>query len=204
MLRDAQHRAEAVPTPSSEFGPELRRLRMSKGLSLASLGQAVYFTKGYLAKVERGQADPSLALATLCDRALGTEGRLVAALAHTPAGLSAVTSRPLVYTRPTTEPTVEQNVRVYVGPCSDIDSMWLPHEGADPRGLFRGNAAIADGLRRATELAERGGTEALDCFADLLQRAIAGGYLVVAHAPPPLVDFALPRDPGIPDASDLC
>ena len=63
-----------------EFGSELRRLRQSKGMSLASLGQAVYFTKGYLSKVENGRARPNPALAALCDRALGSGGALSALL----------------------------------------------------------------------------------------------------------------------------
>ncbi|UVS81557.1 MULTISPECIES: helix-turn-helix domain-containing protein [Actinokineospora] len=69
-----------------EFGEELRRLRQSKGMSLASLGAAVYFTKGYLSKVENGRARPNPALAALCDRALGADGALTALLERTRTG----------------------------------------------------------------------------------------------------------------------
>lgn len=67
-----------------EFGTELRKLRQSRGMSLAALGAAVYFTKGYLSKVENGRARPNRALAALCDRALGAGGELTALLGDPP------------------------------------------------------------------------------------------------------------------------
>lgn len=59
------------------FGPELRRLRVAAGLSLAALAERVHYTKGYLSKVETGQAPPNRPLATLCDAELDTGGRLL-------------------------------------------------------------------------------------------------------------------------------
>ncbi len=61
-----------------DFGEELRRRRISVGMSLTGLAAAVHFTKGYLSKVENGKARVNRELAKACDRALGADGELLA------------------------------------------------------------------------------------------------------------------------------
>jgi transcriptional regulator with XRE-family HTH domain len=58
------------------FGEELRRKRLTAGLSLAQLAQMVHYSKGQLSKVERGIKAPSGDLARLCDGALEAGGEL--------------------------------------------------------------------------------------------------------------------------------
>jgi transcriptional regulator with XRE-family HTH domain len=73
------------------FGPELRRVRLAAGLSLATLSARVHYSKGYLSKVENGSKAAGRELAALCDAALGTEGRLagtVGAVVREPAAPS--------------------------------------------------------------------------------------------------------------------
>lgn len=72
-----------MPEPASEFGEELRRLRLRAGLSLTALSGAVHYSKAQLSKVERGLKAPSRDLVRLCDAALGAEGALVALSART-------------------------------------------------------------------------------------------------------------------------
>jgi transcriptional regulator with XRE-family HTH domain len=64
------------------FGEELRRKRITAGVSLAQLAQMVHYSKGQLSKVERGIKTPSRDLARLCDAALEADGEL-ASLAST-------------------------------------------------------------------------------------------------------------------------
>lgn len=42
----------------AEFGAQLRRRREAAGLSLTELASLTHFTKGYLSKIETGQARP--------------------------------------------------------------------------------------------------------------------------------------------------
>jgi transcriptional regulator with XRE-family HTH domain len=58
------------------FGEELRRKRLTAGLSLAQLAQMVHYSKGQLSKVERGIKAPSGDLARLCDAAFEADGEL--------------------------------------------------------------------------------------------------------------------------------
>jgi len=58
------------------FGEELRRRRLTAGLSLSKLAESVHYSKGQLSKVERGIKAPSRELARLCDTALQAEGQL--------------------------------------------------------------------------------------------------------------------------------
>lgn len=60
-----------------EFGDELRRRRVTACLSLRDLACLVHYSRGYLSKVETGQATASIELARLCDSALGSGGALV-------------------------------------------------------------------------------------------------------------------------------
>lgn len=59
------------------FGEELRRKRLTTGLSLAQLALIVHYSKAQLSKVERGINTPSRDLARLCDAALEANGELV-------------------------------------------------------------------------------------------------------------------------------
>ncbi|WP_091627355.1 tetratricopeptide repeat protein [Amycolatopsis saalfeldensis] len=65
----------------ADFGTELRRRRMSAGISLTAFAAAVHFTKGYLSKVETGKARVNRELAKACDRALDARGELLAVFA---------------------------------------------------------------------------------------------------------------------------
>jgi helix-turn-helix protein len=58
------------------FGEELRKRRLSAGLSLAALADRVFYTKGYLSKVENGLKPPTADLAARCDAALDAGGAL--------------------------------------------------------------------------------------------------------------------------------
>jgi transcriptional regulator with XRE-family HTH domain len=64
------------------FGNTLRRLRLEQGMSLANLATLTNYSKGYLSKVESGVRPASDSIARVCDRALGTNGQLLAVLAH--------------------------------------------------------------------------------------------------------------------------
>ncbi len=65
-----------------DFGAELKRRRMSVGMSLTGLAASVHFTKGYLSKVENGKARVNRDLAKACDQALGAGGELLALVAE--------------------------------------------------------------------------------------------------------------------------
>ncbi|SDJ67455.1 Helix-turn-helix domain-containing protein [Actinopolyspora mzabensis] len=58
------------------FGTELRRIRLSAGISLAGLAGMVHYSKGYLSKIETGRKQPVPALARVCDSELGAGGEL--------------------------------------------------------------------------------------------------------------------------------
>jgi transcriptional regulator with XRE-family HTH domain len=67
------------------FGEELRRKRLTAGLTLAQLAQMVHYSKGQLSKVERGVKTPSRDLARLCDAALEADGELASLVSAGPA-----------------------------------------------------------------------------------------------------------------------
>jgi hypothetical protein len=58
------------------FGEELRRKRLTAGLTLTQLAHIVHYSKAQLSKVERGIKIPSRDLARLCDTALHANGEL--------------------------------------------------------------------------------------------------------------------------------
>ncbi|WP_335755757.1 MULTISPECIES: helix-turn-helix domain-containing protein [unclassified Streptomyces] len=64
--------------PSVLFGTELRRRRLTAGLSLRALASAVHYSTAQLSKVERGLKAPSRDLVRLCDAALRAQGELLA------------------------------------------------------------------------------------------------------------------------------
>lgn len=64
--------------PPPRFGGELRRRRLTAGLSLGDLARLVHYSKAQLSKVERGLKQPSRSLVMLCDGALGADGALAA------------------------------------------------------------------------------------------------------------------------------
>ncbi len=41
--------------PAGALGPQMRRLRQARGLTLDALAEAVGLDKGYLSRLERGQ-----------------------------------------------------------------------------------------------------------------------------------------------------
>ncbi len=60
-----------------EFGPTLRALRTSQGLTLGDLARLVNYSKSHLSRVETGKKLPTADLARHCDDALGAEGSLI-------------------------------------------------------------------------------------------------------------------------------
>ena len=60
------------------FGAELRRWRMSRGLTHQGLGALVWHSTESVAKVEKGERWPSLDLTLRCERVLGANGVLMA------------------------------------------------------------------------------------------------------------------------------
>jgi transcriptional regulator with XRE-family HTH domain len=58
------------------FGEELRKKRITAGISIAQLAHLVHYSKAQLSKVERGIKAPSRDLARLCDAALDASGEL--------------------------------------------------------------------------------------------------------------------------------
>ncbi|MEZ0109117.1 transcriptional regulator with XRE-family HTH domain [Catenulispora sp. EB89] len=68
----------------SEFGIEMRRLRMRREKSLAALAESVHYDKGYLSKIETGRLPANRRLATLIDVELGADGDLVALVPEEP------------------------------------------------------------------------------------------------------------------------
>lgn len=77
--------------PPQNFGVELRRWRISAGLSLADLADKVHYSKSHLSRVETGGKPPSVGLARRCDSELAAGGDLSALVRpavddHEPAG----------------------------------------------------------------------------------------------------------------------
>ncbi|PRW61973.1 helix-turn-helix domain-containing protein [Actinopolyspora mortivallis] len=68
------------------FGTELRRVRISAGISLDKLSELVHYSKGYLSKVETGHKRPSPELARVCDSKLGAGGTLSELVPLPPSG----------------------------------------------------------------------------------------------------------------------
>ena len=67
------------------FGEELRRKRLTAGLSLAQLAHIVHYSKAQLSKVERGIKTPGRDLARLCDAAFDANGELASLTSPEPA-----------------------------------------------------------------------------------------------------------------------
>jgi Helix-turn-helix domain len=65
-----------VKQESLLFGEELRRRRLTAGLTLAQLAGLVHYSKAQISKVERGMKPPSRDLARLCDSVLQAHGAL--------------------------------------------------------------------------------------------------------------------------------
>lgn len=61
----------------SLFGGELRRRRLSAGLSQSQFAVLIHYSKGYLSKVETGRAVVNREFAQACDNALKANGALV-------------------------------------------------------------------------------------------------------------------------------
>jgi transcriptional regulator with XRE-family HTH domain len=67
----ARHAPAASPVPLGVLGPQLRRLRGARGLTLDALAAAVGLDKGFLSRLERGQKAPSVATLLRLSVALG-------------------------------------------------------------------------------------------------------------------------------------
>ncbi len=59
--------------PSSPFGPRLRALRQSRGLTLPALAIAAGITKGYLSKIEHSAQPPTFSTLQALAAALGAD-----------------------------------------------------------------------------------------------------------------------------------
>lgn len=78
---------------AESFGALLRNCRLEAGVSLGQLAQKIKYSKGYLSRIENGHQPPSPMFAKQCDRVLGTDGRLAAAVpAKTTAAANHATS----------------------------------------------------------------------------------------------------------------
>ncbi|TDP89636.1 helix-turn-helix domain-containing protein [Labedaea rhizosphaerae] len=75
---------ESVP---HDVGPRLRTMRIEKGHSLSAFARRVFYTKGYLSRVETGLQLPSLEFIRRCEAELDAPGELVP-----PAGTSATSA----------------------------------------------------------------------------------------------------------------
>ncbi|MGA4686915.1 helix-turn-helix domain-containing protein [Micromonospora sp. AB353] len=64
------------PVWDGRFGTELRRLRMSAGVSLRQLAPLVLSSRGHLHDLETGRRQPTIDLAARLDTALGADGLL--------------------------------------------------------------------------------------------------------------------------------
>ena len=84
------------------FGEELRRRRLSAGLTIVKLAQRVHYSKGQLSKVERGIKRPTSDLAILCDAALRADGELAVLASEKPK--SSINRRQLMTARALTLP----------------------------------------------------------------------------------------------------
>ncbi len=65
------------------FGALLRKLRLDAGISLGRLATRINYSKGHVSKIENGLKPPTPMFAKMCDRELGTDGVLAAALPAT-------------------------------------------------------------------------------------------------------------------------
>jgi len=66
-----------TPTPR-QMGKTLRKLRMAKGLSQATLAERVGLSREYVNKIEAGKYDPPLSTINALAKALGVKvGRLL-------------------------------------------------------------------------------------------------------------------------------
>jgi transcriptional regulator with XRE-family HTH domain len=65
---------------AESFGALLRKYRLDAGISLRKLASEINYSQGQVSKVENGLKPPSAMFAKLCDRVLGTDGVLAAAL----------------------------------------------------------------------------------------------------------------------------
>ena len=61
----------------SEFGKELRRRRIAAGISLSSFARKIFYSKGYLSRVENGKQRPSTDMVRRFDWELQTGGALI-------------------------------------------------------------------------------------------------------------------------------
>lgn len=97
---------------ATRFGSELRRLRMSAGLSLAGLAGLVHYSRGHLSKIETGHKVPPRDLARLCDTVFDAGGALAALV-------------PAKRTAPYPEPVDDDRVDVWVTSVADDGTTWF-------------------------------------------------------------------------------
>jgi hypothetical protein len=112
---------------SREFGNELRSRRLAAGFSLSAFADKIYYSKGYLSRVENGEQRPGAALARSCDRALAAGGaliRLQASADREPESPAAVLVPP-----PSVEPVAVR--RDYAAAAQVVDLQILFSEGLE-------------------------------------------------------------------------
>jgi transcriptional regulator with XRE-family HTH domain len=66
------------------FGALLRKYRLEAGISLREFARRINYSQSQVSKIENGLKRPAPMFAKLCDRALGTDGALAAALPPQP------------------------------------------------------------------------------------------------------------------------
>ena len=152
------------------FGEELRRRRITAGLSLSQLSQMVHYSKGQLSKVERGIKAPSVELARLCDTELRAEGRLASLVNPEPTSRRNVLTAGML-----TVPTL------YL--CHATNSVNIGH--ADLTGIFR---ALFDHYRSLGQDTDAGvllpsfaaQTNAVREFVNMIGGRASGDLLILA------------------------
>src|SRR5262249_44386430 len=75
-----ERRTEVTPVL---FGRRLRELRTARGWSLSELARRIFYSKGYVSRVETGASRPSVEFARRCDVDLEADGALVALVSPT-------------------------------------------------------------------------------------------------------------------------
>ncbi|MFD0638231.1 multiprotein-bridging factor 1 family protein [Catenulispora yoronensis] len=70
-----RRRGDLAVRDGGAFGRELRRLRLTAGMSQAELANVLHFSKSYLSKVENGAKPATMDLARRCEAVLGAAGR---------------------------------------------------------------------------------------------------------------------------------
>jgi transcriptional regulator with XRE-family HTH domain len=119
------------------FGPRLRALRVARELSLTEFARRLYYSKGYVSRIETGKARPSVEFARRCDMELDTDGALAT----------------LVVASAAQEPESEDDEDLLMAMAPDCVRPAVP---VGPRNTVAGAAEVLAGRPPGTSPAEAG------------------------------------------------